>query len=231
MGLIAGALRPAIGLWLRSQLDAVETLHIEIAGRDREFLQGHIARAMLQATAITYRGLSLERVELAAAAIELQWQPSVQLRAPVAAALRVSLTRVNLTASLGSPLLQEGIADLLTRAFGTNPLAEGPANWETACFEAGKIILQGKSTRLELGVAALQGRLQLAPVRLQVGERIWETPTATVELGDAMLSHLELDGDRCYLQGNLGIRPAADRCEAAAGQTGLSVDPEGPASR
>ncbi len=207
MGLITATLRPAVGLWLRSQLEAVETLHLDITGRDRELLQGYIRQVALQATTAVYEGLHLSRVDLAAESIALQWRPAVELRAPLLADLQVILTQANLTASLKSPLLQSGIADLLARAFGTNPLDGKDISWETACLEAGAISLRGHNAHLQIGITARDGALQVAPLCLQLGGRHWQVPFVALELGDAAISRLEIEGGCCKLAGKLAVRP------------------------
>lgn len=231
MGLIAGVLRSAVQLWLRSQLEAVADLEVAIVGSDGDFLRGQIDRIALRATAAIYRGLHLGRVELTATAIDLQWRPTVGLRAPIAAELQVTLARADLVASLDSPLLQAGIDDLLARAFGrTLPAAYG-AIWETADFVAGTMVLRGPGACLEFGVTAVGGSLQLAPVRLQVGEGIWQAQSVPLALGDATISHLQLDRDRCHLAGELTVRPDPNEDVPVTAQTNLSVDSEDPASR
>lgn len=235
MGLIIGVLRPVLQLWLRSQLAAVETLHVKLEGSDGEFLQGRIPAVAVRATGVVYQGLYLGRAALAAEGILLQWRPSVQLQAPLIAQLQIGLTDRDLTASLTSPLVQSGLTDLLARALSIEPAAIATMTWETARFEAGRVILSGPNARLEFGLS-VEGApggndLVLAPVCLHWRDRAWETPATAFDLGDAAMESLEIVGDRLQLQGMLTIRPeAANTGAAEASQRHPSVDSEVPKS-
>lgn len=213
MGLIAKALRPLLQLWVRSQLTTVEALKIRVVAGDREFLQGQLQKIELQAITAVYQGLQLGRATLVAERIFLQWQPVVQLRAPLVAKLQVELTPEDLAASLASPLLESGLADLLVRAFGQNPLAGRATTWETARLDANAIVLTSRDARLELGLATVAAAkdnfLRLAPVRLQLGDRCLEADAVAFDLGDGAIECWAIAGDRLQLRGQVAIRPIA----------------------
>ena len=235
MGLIVSALRPMLRLWVRSQLTAVETLQIRLEARDREFLQGQLQKIELQASAAVYQGLHLGQANLVAEGISLQWQPAVGLQAPSIAKLHVELAQADFAASLASPLLQSGLADLLERAFGQNPLADRDAIWETARLEAGAVILTGREAQLELGLTARERDLVLAPIRLQLGDRAFAGASVAFDLGDGTIESLDINRDRLQLRGQLVIRPAAIASDvprtAQTAQTPPSVDSEVSGSR
>lgn len=228
MGLILGTLRPMLGLWVRSQLAAVETLELQIEARDREFLRGQLQKVELQAIAAVYQGLHLGHAALVARRISIQWRPSVRLRAPLIAALQVDLTQADFAASLASPLLQSGIADLLEKAFGRNPLAERAIVWETVRLETGAIALEGQDVHLELGITAEESHLTLAPIRLQFDDRQLEAASVTFNLGDAAIESLDIQRDRLCLSGQIAIQPGIGDApgEVQIAQTGPSVDSE-----
>ncbi len=116
--LISKVLSPALRLWVRSQLDHVEDLHIEIAAGDRQLLSGAIQQVSASARKGIYQGLHLSQISLVGQQIQtnlgqvLRGKPFRLLTAfPIAGT--VNLSEADLNASLKAPLLANAISDFL----------------------------------------------------------------------------------------------------------------------
>lgn len=114
---IIGKLLPAaVRLWLRSQVEQVGALSIELAGRDRQIISGYIPGVSITADGVVYRGLHVGQVVLSAEDIRinigqvLRGKPLKLLKSfPVSG--RVTLSDEALAASLSSALLTNGLSD------------------------------------------------------------------------------------------------------------------------
>lgn len=114
---IIGKLLPAaVRLWLRSQVEQVGELSIELAGRDRQIISGYIPRVSIFADEAVYQGLYVGRVALFAEDIRinigqvLRGKPLKLLKSfPVSGS--VTLSDEGLAASLNSDLLTNGLRD------------------------------------------------------------------------------------------------------------------------
>ncbi len=116
--IIRTVLSPALRLWLRSQVESIETLEVDIEGGDRQILSGQIPGLRVSATQAVYQGLHLSELELAGGMIRvnlgqvLRGQP-LQLLEPIPVQAKVGLRVEDLNASLSSPLLLPLIQDWL----------------------------------------------------------------------------------------------------------------------
>lgn len=114
---IIGRLLPAaVRLWLRSQVEQVESLSLELKGRDRQILSGDLPGVAVAATQAIYQGIHIGRLQLSASDIRInvaqvmRGKPLRLLQVfPVDA--EVVLTSDDLNASLTSPLLTMGLRD------------------------------------------------------------------------------------------------------------------------
>jgi hypothetical protein len=116
--LISRVLAPAVGLWVRSQLEHVEDLQITLEAGDRQLLGGGIRRVVAAASKAVYRGLHFSHIQVAGEEIQtnlgqvLRGKPFRLLAAfPVIG--EVTLTEADLNASLNAPLLADAITDFL----------------------------------------------------------------------------------------------------------------------
>jgi len=116
-GRIVGRVLPAaIRLWLRSQAEQIESLTIDLSGRDRDLLSGYVPGISLKAQQAIYQGIHIGRLELAAEDIRInigqvvRGKPLRLMKAfPVCG--EVALTEADLNASLTSPLLAQGLSE------------------------------------------------------------------------------------------------------------------------
>lgn len=116
--LISKVLSPALRLWVRSHLDHVEDLHLEIEANDRQLLSGAIQQVSASARKGIYQGLHLSQISLVGQQIQtnlrqvLRGKPFRLLTAfPIAGT--VVLSEADLNASLHAPLLANAITDFL----------------------------------------------------------------------------------------------------------------------
>jgi len=116
--IISRVLAPALRLWLRSQLEQVEDLHLKIEAGDRQLLGGGISRVVASASKAVYRGLHFSRVQVTGQGIKtnlgqvLRGKPFRLLAAfPVTG--EVTLSEADLNASLNAPLLATAVTEFL----------------------------------------------------------------------------------------------------------------------
>jgi len=116
-GRIIGRVLPgAVKLWLRTQVEQIDSLVIDLSGRDRQLLSGYIPGLAIAAEGVVYKGLNLSRVQLGADDIRINLGQVVRgkplrlmERFPVKG--QVMLSDQDFAASVLSPLLAEGLAD------------------------------------------------------------------------------------------------------------------------
>jgi len=115
MSVVSSVLIPIVKLWLRSQVEHIDLIEIEIAGRSRQILSGDIPKATVIGAGAKYQGLAISHIELSAANIHLniaqmlKGEPLRLLNA-IDVTMKASLTADDLQSCLRSPLLLEAIA-------------------------------------------------------------------------------------------------------------------------
>ena len=113
------ALSTAVALWLRSQLDRVEDLQVQIDTSSRLVFAGLIHKVAVSAREAIYQGLYLRQVSLMAKNIQvnlsqiLKGQP-LRLQEPIPVTGELVLQEADLNNSLTSPLLANGLTEVLT---------------------------------------------------------------------------------------------------------------------
>lgn len=110
-------LSTALQLYLRSQVEQVENLQVNITGKSRQILQGYIPQVFLSCDRLSYQGLQLHQVEAKGSNIgfnlaEIIKQKPFRLLAPIVVEIGFKISSVDLQTSLVSPLLQNGLTDL-----------------------------------------------------------------------------------------------------------------------
>jgi hypothetical protein len=123
--IISRVLSPAMRLWLRSQVEQVKELHVQIKGSDRQILSGHIPHMSVSASNVIYQGLHLSQIQLLGTGIRvnlgqvLKGKPLKLLdKVPVQAEL--ILLEADLNASLQTSLLANAVAELLEKFLRSN---------------------------------------------------------------------------------------------------------------
>lgn len=116
-GQIIGRVLPgAVRLWLLTQMERVDSLVIDLEGRDRQLISGYIPGVSILAEGAVYKGLQLSQVRLTAENIQINLGQVVRgkplrliKRFPVQG--QVILSNADVAASMSSPLLAVGLAD------------------------------------------------------------------------------------------------------------------------
>lgn len=113
---IAGSiLSPLVAAWIRTEVDQVENLNVQIAGADADILNGVIPQASISGTDLLYQGFQVNQLQLTGQNIRLnvgdaiQGQP-LRLLAPVPVQVNLQMTENDLNQTLSSPAIQEQLA-------------------------------------------------------------------------------------------------------------------------
>lgn len=228
--MISTVVSPAVQLWLRSQVETVETLQFKLMGRDRQILRGHIPSVSIAASGAVYQGLHLSQVQLEGTNIRFNL-PQVfkgkplRLLEPVPLQGELVLQEYDLQASLGTPLLSNALTDLLNtfiksynQSNGSRPLNPSTVNWQEVKIEAGRLMLKGsdQTTRktpivIEAGIQlATPQHLQLHPLQIDFNDQ--QPPLTlnhfTIDLGSEVdLEELTLTPGKLICRGCLRVIP------------------------
>ncbi|MBF2028674.1 MAG: DUF2993 domain-containing protein [Oscillatoriales cyanobacterium C42_A2020_001] len=116
--LISRVLAPAVQLWVRSQLEYVENLQIEVEAGDRQLLSGAMSQVSAAASKAVYRGLHFSQISVAGEQIRTNLPQMLRGKAfrlltafPVSG--EVTLSEADLNASLQAPLLANVVTEFL----------------------------------------------------------------------------------------------------------------------
>lgn len=142
--LIGKILSPAIELWLRSQVQQVSTLKVQIDGKSRQILTGNIPRVSILASEAVYQGLHVAEIHLLAIGIQInlgqviKGQP-LKLLDKVPVTGKLQLHQADLNRSLRSPILSKALTELLSKL---SPIAtDKQVRWDKVIVEEGGISL------------------------------------------------------------------------------------------
>ncbi len=142
---IIGRILPvAVRLWLLSQVERVDELSLQLEGRDRDIITGYLPKVSVSAEQAVYRGIHLSQVQLSA--IDIRINVGQVIRGKPLRLLKgfpvlgtVALTAGDLTASLTSPLLAEGL-----ESFWRSLLLQNPALVPIVAARYGQLPLHSK---------------------------------------------------------------------------------------
>lgn len=183
--LISRVMTPAIKLWLRSQLDHIDDLQLQIDSGNRELLSGSIPKVFLSAAQAVYQGIHLSRAQVIAENIKTNLRQvirgqAMRLLEPLPIHLDVALTAADLAASTDSSLFQQamqlGLVPLIEKQL--RAVSEWPfPQWQpTATAD-----IQLSDLQMELNGDRLRIRAQVQhPVTQQFQAIVLETGLALV---------------------------------------------------
>lgn len=230
--LISKILSPALRLWLRSQLEAVEELEIAIEGRDRQILSGYVPAVLLNSRRAIYQGLHLGEIELSGENIRINIGQVVkgkplQLLEPIRVGGQLCLEQADLQASLPSEILSGALRELLVALIAEQGIEQPEQviapyhlTWQEIRLETNLFTLKGWSTdpegnrrffTVESSIALINGTtLLLSPKILEGIPQLNDLPLApfAVNLGtDVELDCLTLEAGQLVCRGRLLVRP------------------------
>ena len=116
--IISRFLTPAITFWLKTQLEQVEDLDIKISAGDTKILRGKIDQVSLTTTKAIYQGIHVNQASVKTEKIAvnlggvLRGKP-LKLLQPIFVDGEIKLGQNDLQTSLQSPLLRQGLIDLV----------------------------------------------------------------------------------------------------------------------
>ncbi|MGA7933179.1 MAG: DUF2993 domain-containing protein [Kovacikia sp.] len=227
---ITTVLSPAVRFWLRSQLEQVEDLQLEIQSGDRQILSGYITQVSIFAQKAVYRGLHLSQVGLVGEQIRtnlrqvLRGQPLRLLESfPIAG--EVLLNQADLNASLQAPLLATAVTDFLLDLLKSSREVSGELFQTPQTFylkdpqifiEAGRVTFsaQLRSTDSLTPVILQTGMILASPNQLRLYPLQWQLAQASPSGGFSLDNpeEFEIDlGSDVYLE-ELTLEAGQIRC-------------------
>lgn len=231
--IMSTVLAPAVRLWLRSQLDHVEDLHVHIGAGDRQLLSGCIDSVTVSAGQAVYQGLHLSQLFLTGNRIRtnlgqvLRGKPFRLLEGFFVEG-QVQLRAADLNASLQAPILAKALTDFLLMLLDLESEKSGRSdinlqNPEVVLQEGGLILsatLMSTSgtphpiaVRTKLVVQEerhlqLQDPQWLPHARAKKGMAIAELQGYTLDLGDdTQIQALTIQEDQITIQGRIMVQP------------------------
>lgn len=202
--IIGKVLSPAVQLWLRSQVDHVDTLQIKIRGSDRQILGGYIPEILLNTKGVIYQGLHLGKTDVTGENIHINIGQvikgkSLQLLEPIEIWGEVKLTENDLQASLASSLLSDAFQELLIALLAYQGFSEPrhildhyEITWQGVTLNQSSFALEGLVVKNEVSTRIfIEGQLEL--ISSQSLQLIIFKTEGLSELNDNYLDGLELD--------------------------------------
>lgn len=232
--LISKALAPAVRLWLRSQVEHIEALQVEITAGDRQILSGYIQQITISAQNAIYQGLTLNQIQLIGQNIQVNIGQIVRgkpfrLLEPIRIQGSVLLEEADLNASLKAPLLKAGVTEFLLTLLRSGAAGIG----SNRDLNLQNLTIQLRSQQVVLGATLVSDSGNETPIAIRTGFALaapnllklvnpqW-LPHATAKrglplsdldgytfnLGDETEIHeLAIDPEKVICQGNLVVLP------------------------
>jgi hypothetical protein len=222
--IITKILTSAIKLWLRSQLNQVSHLEVQIEASDRQLLSGYIPGVSISASNAVYQGLRVTQIELEAEKIQLnvaailKGQP-LQLSAIVPVVGKLIITAQDLNNSLSSPLLLTAINDGLIPLLAEYSLNYPFITWEKITLDNQVLILhgipisetEGAFFNIHLGLELRNGQeLQLTQVQVKTDQEVLleRNSPYMINLGtDVDIEKISLLPEQLTCYGRININP------------------------
>ncbi|OLT62902.1 LmeA family phospholipid-binding protein [Moorena bouillonii] len=230
--IISKVISPALRLWLRSQVEEVATLQLNIVGCDRQILTGYIPQVALTANQAVYQGLHLSQIQLEGSNIRLNLgqiikRKPVRLLEPVPVVGQLLLLEPDLQSSLEAPLLSNALTELLYTFLKSDDIIK-PGNdpitpqirWQKINLNIGQLTLRGIYTNpdvvtklivIRAGIQlATPNQLELNPLQVQIDP---DAPPISLDgflinLGpEVELQELTLTTGQLICRGGLKVMP------------------------
>jgi hypothetical protein len=230
--IISKVLSPAVQLWLRSQVEHVETLHFKITGGDRQILSGHIPTVSITASRAVYKGIHLSQLEIEGTGIRVNLSQVIKgkplrLLEPVPVGGQILILASDLAASLQAPILSNAVSEFLSTLLKSegitnleNGLKDRQISWQKVDIQEGQLTVFGTLTDalLQTTPVVIRAGLELAsPQILRLNPlQIQLSPTSVplifdnfqVDLGSQVnLQELALTSGQLMCRGRLTVLP------------------------
>lgn len=129
--IISKILSPAVRLWLRSQVESIEELHVHIEGGDRQILSGNIPKVTVSARSVMYQGIALSDIYLVGEQIcvnlgDVLKRKPLRLLHVVPVQLEATLQQSDVDTSLNSSLLTNALTELFLTLLRSDVAADLP---------------------------------------------------------------------------------------------------------
>lgn len=231
-GLISRVLSPALQLWLRSQAEDIQDLHLSIDAGDRQILSGLIPHVGVQASQAIYQGLHLSQIHLEATTIHtnlpqvLRRKP-LRLLEPILVTGQLQITAQELRESLTSEgLLPQGLTEFLREllkasgADGERLLATSVPQWHSIALGDRQLTLSATwpqprdpeaSLKIDSSLELVEGHLlRFDPLSIQAPDGLFPKPlnSLEIELGtEVALEQLHLSPEKVFCMGQITVLP------------------------
>ncbi|MFT0796341.1 DUF2993 domain-containing protein [Synechococcus sp. H70.1] len=225
---IAGSLlNPLVAAWIRSEVQQVENLQVQIAGSDAQILNGQIPQAQVSGDNLIYQGFQISHLRLRGQDIRLnvgeaiQGRSPLRLLAPVPVQVSLRLTEADLNRTLQAPLIQSQLAQAQVQLpFGKQTVPFFIRQPQVA-LEPGRLRIQAQLMTPEgaaVPVTVLTGLQAQGPNQLRLVNPVWvsegqEIPIPgladfPIQLDPAVrIDRLELQSGQILYEGMLVIYP------------------------
>lgn len=222
-------LNPLVAAWIRSEVESVDNLQVQISGSDAAIMGGTIEKATVSGENLRYQGFHVSRVKLDGEGIQLNVNEVVQgggdlkLLAPVPVRVRMQLTEADLNQTLRTPLVQSQLAQANVRL---------PIGGQSVPFQINDPSVEVEADLLRIGANVLVPGGGPVPVTLTTGlearngneliliEPQWISQGETIPVPSlnnlpiqldqtVQINRLELQEGQILYDGNLTITPEA----------------------
>ncbi|MGP0128014.1 MAG: LmeA family phospholipid-binding protein [cyanobacterium endosymbiont of Rhopalodia musculus] len=229
--IISKLISPAVQLWLRSQVDHVDTLQMKIQGSDSQILGGHIPGILLKTKGAIYQGLHLGQVDLTGKNIRINIGQVIKgkplrLLEPIQIWGEVKLSENDLQASLTSSLLGDAFQELLIALLAYQGVSDPrqildyyEITWQGVTLSQLSFTLQGLVTKNEVSTRIIiEGQLELISskslrlilLKMEGLSDLIDNSLDKLELdlgSDVVIESLNLGNNQLFCRAQLLIRP------------------------
>ncbi len=209
-------LNPLVAAWIRSEVENVDNLQVQIAGSDAQILSGHIPRAQVAGENLSYQGFQVSQLQIRGQDIRLNVNEAVQgrkplrLLAPVPVHVSLRLTEADLNRTLQSPLIQSQLAQARVQLPFGNQSVPFLISQPKVNLEPGRLRIQAYLTTPEGTAIPITMRTGLKPQnqnQLLLVNPVWVSEGQEIPVPGLADFPIQLDA---------GVR--IDRLELQAGQ-------------
>lgn len=219
---VTNVLTQALKLWLKTQVESVSHLEVEIRASDRQILSGCVPWVCIFAQNAVYQGIHLTKIQLVAENIRinigsvLKGQP-LRLLEKVPVFAELNQTESDLNASLASEILATGLNDALVKFLPELSSKSKSIIWQKVNLAQNQAVLTATTTsqhdtEVEIGVSLdlLSGcELQLNLIQASSGTiSLNQNHQHYINLGsDVDIEYLTLLPKRLECRGKININP------------------------